>query len=157
MAIPDDGQNRAGKAGPAEAECRGRVVAVRDGRVVVEVDTPADCESCHSRGTCHVAALGSKQVEVDATGFAVGDRVRIIAFSAAVVRASLVLYLIPALLVVVGSFAGYATAEAFFGVEGNTGSLVGVIVGIMLSLLFVHFYRISRADGGVTLRLERIE
>jgi len=117
-------------AGAPESECTGRVVAVTDGCVVVEVA---------------------------ASGFLVGERVRIVTYSASVVRASCVLYLLPALLVLVGSFAGYATAEAYFAIDGNLGAGIGVAVGIVLGLLFVHFYKTASADGGISLRLERID
>lgn len=144
-------------AGAPESECTGRVIAVHDGCVVVEVDSPEGCASCAGKDACHVAGLGGKQVEVAASGFLVGERVRIVTYSASVVRASCVLYLLPALLVLVGSFAGYATAEAFFAIDGNLGAGIGVAVGLVLGLLFVHFYKTASADEGISLRLERID
>ena len=149
-------------AGPApspaaQSTCEGRVVAVDGDVVTVKVSSPAECESCHSKEACHLAALGGRQVEVAASGFKVGDRVQVIAHSPAVVRASIVLYLIPALLVLVGSFAGFFTAIAFFQADGNLGSLIGVAMGIIISIVFVHTYKVATRDGGFDLRLEKLE
>jgi positive regulator of sigma E activity len=121
-------------------------VAAKDGVVVVEVSKPDACAACKAQASCHAASMGGNQVEVRGEGFRVGDTVRIVSRPGTVVRTSLVLYLIPALLVIIGSFAGFATAEAFVKPgSGNIGSLAGVVVGIVLSLVFVHFYRIARS------------
>lgn len=146
----------AAESAQPQTACEGRVVAVHGDVVTVAVKTPADCEFCASKEGCHVASLGSKQVEVAARGFSVGDRVRLITYSKAVLRASVVLYLIPALLVVIGSFAGYATAEAFFNADGNIGSFVGVVVGLVVSIAFVHFYRVAAGDRSLEIRLEKL-
>jgi positive regulator of sigma E activity len=146
----------AGGEGPPQTTCEGRVVAVRGDVVTVAVKSLAECEFCASKEGCHIASLGNKQVEVAARGFKVGDRVRLITFSRAVLRASIVLYLIPALLVVVGSFAGYATVEAFTSLDGNIGSFIGVVVGLLCSLLFVHFYKVATGDRSLEIRLEKI-
>jgi sigma-E factor negative regulatory protein RseC len=154
---PDDQVSDGAGAEPAQSSCEGRIVAVRESAVVVEVATPTACDACHTRQSCHVSELGGRQLEVRASGFSVGDRVRITTFAAAVVRASFVLYLIPALLVLVGSFAGYAVAEAFLGIDGNLGSLFGVAAGIGISLVFIHLYKVSTRDGGFEIHLDKIE
>ncbi|MBN2081994.1 SoxR reducing system RseC family protein [bacterium] len=155
----DHNEPRAESAQPqaAQSTCEGRVVAVAGDVVTVKVSSPAECESCHSKEACHLAALGGRQVEVNGSGYKVGDRVLVIANSPAVVRASIVLYLIPALLVLVGSFAGFFTAVAFFQADGNIGSVVGVAVGIMISIVFVHTYKVATHGGGFDLRLEKLE
>ena len=154
---PDDQVPDGAGAERAQSSCEGRVVAVRESAVVVEVATPTACDACHTRQSCHVAELRGRQLEVQASGFSVGDRVRITTFTAAVVKASFVLYLIPALLVLVGSFAGYAAGEAFLGIDGNIGSLIGVAAGIGISLAFIHLYKVSSRDGGFEIHLDKIE
>lgn len=154
---PDGPQAGGVGAERAQSTCEGRVVAVRDAKVVVEVAAPTACDACRSRESCHMAEMAGRQLEVEASGFKAGDRVRITTTAQAVVRASFVLYLIPALLVLVGSFAGYAVAEAFLGLDGNIGSLLGVAVGIGISLLFIHFYRVTSRNGGFEIHLDLIE
>lgn len=144
-----------GSSGPLDA-CEGRVVAVRGDVVTVAVKTATDCAFCPSKEGCHVAALGGKQVDVIARGFHVGERVRLITYSKAVLRASVVLYLIPTLLVIVGSFAGYYTAVGFFNADGNIGSFIGVVVGLLCAFGFVHFYRVATGDRSLEIRLEKI-
>lgn len=155
-----DQSSRKGEALPpavVEAVCEGVILSVRDGTVVVEVADPAECEACLGKGQCQLAPGGGRRVELPGTGFKTGDRVRISASSPAILRASLVLYLVPALLVVCGAFAGYAVGSAYLRVSGDLASTGGVVLGILLSLAFVHYYRAGRDGERPIVHLTKIE
>lgn len=139
----------------AQTACLGRVAAVNGDAVLVQVNTVEACEACRSKGGCHQAQLAGREVTVTASGFVVGDRVRLITTGRAVLRASLVLYGIPALLAVVGAFAGYSTATAFLGIDGDLGSMLGTVTGLLLGAAFIYFYR--TVDGeGLRLHIEKV-
>ena len=143
-------------AAPAESSvCLGRVVAVDNGQATVELADPSECTTCPSKGHCHIKPESNRQVVVAAEGFEVGEHVRVVAGSGDVLRASCVLYAIPTLLIVVGAFAGFFAGPEFLGLSGDLGSTLGVVVGIVVSLLFIHFYQGRRAAPVV--RLERID
>jgi sigma-E factor negative regulatory protein RseC len=141
---------------PADpAVCLGRVVAVDNGQATVELSDPGECASCASKGHCHLKPESNRQVVVAAAGFQVGDRVRVVASSGDILRASCVLYAIPTLLIVAGAFAGFFVGPEFLRLSSDLGSTLGVVVGIVVSLVFIHFYQGRRAAPVV--RLERID
>jgi len=157
------GENQQGQGGVPTTDpgstttCHGVVVAVADGVVTVQVNQPEACDVCRTKESCHQAHLAGRQVEVRAEGFKAGDKVRLLAAPRAVLKASMVLYLFPALFVLTGSFAGYATATSFFNISGDIGSLIGVAVGLGLGILFVHTYKVATGDGGFDLTIERYD
>ncbi len=141
--------------GAKSAECHGRVVAIDNGQVTVELAGPSECASCVSKGHCHLAPETNRQVKLAATGFKPGDQVRVLADSKDVLRASCVLYAFPTLFILLGAFAGYFAGPEFLNVTQDIGSTLGVALGIGLSWLFIHLYQGRRAAPVV--RLERIE
>ncbi len=152
------GQGGSTADGPgAPTACVGVVVAVENGIVTVQVNTPDACDACRSKESCHQAQLAGRRVEVRGEGFKAGDRVRVMADPRAVIRGATVLYLIPTLLVITGAFAGFFTATAFFEMDGNLGSVVGVATGLVLGLLFVRFYKGADGDGGLDLKIEKYD
>ena len=93
------------------------------------------------------------QVPVD--GLSAGDKVRVIIDPRARINTAIVLYLIPVLLIVTGSFAGFFALPVFLGLSANLGSFVGVVAGILISFAFIHFYGGNQSpDQGI--RIERI-
>ena len=141
--------------GPDPAVCLGRVVAVDNGQVTVELAGPSECANCASKGHCHLAPEADRRVVILADGFEPGDQVRVLASSQDVLRASCVLYAIPTLLLVTGAFAGYFAGPEFLGLSPDLGGTLGVVVGIGVSWLFIHLYQGRRPAPVV--RLERIE
>lgn len=143
-------------AAPADpAVCLGRVVAVDNGQVTVELSDPGECATCASKGHCHLKPESNRQVVVAAEGFKVGEQVRVVASSSDILRASCVLYAFPTLLIVAGAFAGYFAGPEFLRLSSDLGGTLGVALGIVASLVFIHFYQGQRAAPVV--RLERID
>jgi len=148
---------RATGEAPGGTVCDGVVTSVHDDLVQVALAPNAACATCKSKGSCALTADGTQQLEVHATGFARGDHVLVVTSPGAALATSTALYLIPTLLVISGSFAGFFAGPAFLGVSGDLGALIGVVTGIVVSYLFVHFYRAGRAGGVPPVRLIRTE
>ena len=89
-------------------EERGTVVAAAPGRARVRTERSGACDGCAARGACsHLG--GGREAEVwalDPVGVAEGDRVVIAVPESTVVRASVVVYLVPVLALVAGAALG---------------------------------------------------
>lgn len=147
-----------GAAGPPEGTvCDGTVLSVQGDIVRVALEPNAACAACKSKGSCALTAEGNQSIEVHAAGFAPGEHVKVVTDPGAALATSMALYLIPTLLIIVGSFAGFFAGPEFLGLSGDLGAFIGVVTGIVLSYLFVHFYRAGRAGGSPPVRLIRTE
>ncbi len=142
---------------PEDTVCEGVVTGVHNEVVQVALAPNAACATCKSKGSCALTADGAQQIEVHATGFTLGDHVLVVTSSRSALATSTALYLIPTLLVITGSFAGFFAGPVFLGVSGDLGALIGVVTGIVVSYVFVHFYRAGRAGGEPPVRLIRTE
>jgi positive regulator of sigma E activity len=142
--------------GPSgETVCEGVVTNVDHGIVHVAVQANPACATCKSKGHCALAPEGNQELDVQAVGFKPGEHVLVVTSSRAALKTSAVLYLIPTLLIISGSFAGFFAGPAFLGMSGDLGAFVGVIAGIVVSYLFIHFYRVGQAGGVPPVRLVR--
>lgn len=142
--------------GPSgETVCDGVVTSVEGGIVRVAMQANPACATCKSKGHCALAAEGNQELEVRAVGFKTGEHVLVVTSARAALKTSAVLYLIPTLLIITGSFAGFFAGPAFLGTSGDLGAFVGVIAGIVLSYLFIHFYRVGQTGGTPPVRLVR--
>jgi positive regulator of sigma E activity len=151
------GEQTHSAAGESGTTCDGVITAVNDGIVTVALEPNPACTSCKSKGSCALMADGTQQLEVYAEGFALGEHVQLVSDPGAALATSLVLYLIPTLLIITGSFAGYFAVPVFLRLSGDMGGFIGVVTGIVLSYLFIHFYRAGRAGGNPPVRLVRTE
>lgn len=110
-----------------------RVVAVTGGTVWLEAESQSSCGSCSTKKGCGVSVLsgvmGNKAVRFrmpnDFNG-RIGDRVVIGIPEGAVVRASMLAYLLP----VVAMIAGALIATGLGG--GDAGAAIGAVIGLAL-------------------------
>jgi positive regulator of sigma E activity len=144
-------------ASPEGTVCDGVVTSVKGDVVQVALEPNAACAACKSKGSCALTAEGQQQIEVHAAGFRPGEHVQVVTDPGAALATSTALYLIPTLLIISGSFAGFFAGPAFLGVSGDLGAFIGVVAGIAVSYVFVHFYRAGRAGGNQPVRLIRTE
>jgi sigma-E factor negative regulatory protein RseC len=109
------------------------------GQLQVTVERGEACHACQARGACQALGGQTKDIvllvdnELDAGP---GDRVRITMAESAVIKASLVLYLFPALGLVAGAAGGWflARAREWQGdLPAILGALTGLIVGFALA------------------------
>jgi len=104
------------------------------GRIQVTVERGEACHACQARGACQTLGGQTKDIvllvdnELNATP---GDRVRITMAETAVIKASAVLYLFPALGLIGGAAAGWSIGSAQ-GWETDPSAVVGALGGLVL-------------------------
>jgi sigma-E factor negative regulatory protein RseC len=108
-----------------------------DGRAIVKVRRAEACQACSSKSAC--MALGGKTQDmvlaVDNTiGARPGDSVVLTLSEANFVKASAVLYLVPALGLIGGALAG-SSFHTELGLQSDPASIIGSLVGLGLGLL----------------------
>ncbi len=137
---------------------RGRVIAVRDGQAWVQTIRQGACQSCSARAACGQRALASvsggraNQVLVANTLDAqVGDEVSVAIAEQALLQASLLVYALPLLLMVVGAIAGHQLAPAL-----DAYAMAGAAAGLGLGFWLAHRVQ-ARLGGACTPQLLRIE
>ncbi|MDX1634045.1 MAG: SoxR reducing system RseC family protein [Marinobacter sp.] len=137
---------------------RGRVIAVTDGKAWIQTIRLSACQSCSARAGCGQRALAgvsggrANQVLVANTlGAAVGDEVSLAIAESALLRASLLVYALPLLLMVVGAMAGHQWAPG-----SDAAAMMAAVVGLGLG-----FWLARLAQRGLgpacTPQLVRIE
>ena len=120
-------------------------------RVKVTVQRSEACHSCSAKGACQT--LGGQTADLalildNTVNAEPGDQVRITIEESALVKASLVLYLIPALCLVGGALVGSLLAGKTGG-DSNSTALVGSLVGLVLGL-FMSWAMGKRMASGKT-------
>ncbi|MBD3814931.1 MAG: SoxR reducing system RseC family protein [Halothiobacillus sp.] len=122
----------------ADIQEEGVVVAVTADGVWVETQRQSGCQSCSSRGGCGVGimqkALNRRQhkvrVQTDLP-VQVGDHVRLLLPASALVQASMLMYFLPLLGLILGAVAG----QSLFA--SDAGSIGGAVVSFTAVLLFI--------------------
>jgi positive regulator of sigma E activity len=145
------------ESGKASIQCSGEVVRVDANTVTISLAPNPACASCTSKSGCALASDGRQELQIEASGFQIGDRVRVMADDRRMLGVSISLYLVPTVLLIAGSFAGYLLLPGWLGVTGDQGAFYGVIAGIGLSLAYVQFFRNLTGTSENLLRLEKEE
>ncbi len=115
----------------------GTVIEIRDGKALVETGVSSSCEGCLAGHSCLMSADGAKRrlwMENDG-GAGVGDEVAFYIAGMAVVASAVVVYLVPAALLIGGIILG-AEAGTMLGFTGDLPLMGGGAAGLMLSFLF---------------------
>lgn len=115
MTMYESGYNLGDYADYSNMVCQGgTVVRVEDDKAFVKIDRDKGCESCSAKGNCGVMFSSEALVEVrNEIGVTVGQRVEIGVRPAAVLTASILLFIVPASGLILGIIAGYLLAELF--------------------------------------------
>lgn len=126
----------------------GRVVALKDDQAWVQTIRQSACESCSARSGCGQRVLASatagraNQVLVqNAVRAQVGDEVTIGIDEQALLGASLIVYALPLLLMVLASIAGHRLSDG-----ADLGAMLGALAG--LSAGFLIGRRLQTRHGG---------
>jgi len=126
-------------------EEQGQVLEVRGGRALVQTTRSGSCEQCGARHACGGAG-GGREARVwaeDPLGVQAGERVIIAVPEGTVLRASLLIYLVPVGALVLGALLGNALAPAL-GWSADLGA-----AGLGLASMALAFL-VSRYVGGKT-------
>ncbi|MBW7472752.1 SoxR reducing system RseC family protein [Marinobacter sp. M216] len=135
----------------------GTVVALKDDRVWVQTIRQSACESCSARSGCGQRVLASatggraNQVLVENTVRAqVGDEVTIGIDEQALLGASLIVYALPLLLMVLASIVGHQLSGG-----SDPGAILGAVVGLLSGFLLSRRMQ-ARKEGQFEPRLLRV-
>jgi sigma-E factor negative regulatory protein RseC len=75
---------------------------------------------------------------INQAGAAIGDHVTVSIESAALLKATFLLYVFPVICMIAGAFAGNA-AGPFFNIEGSATSVVGAVGFFTISFLLIRY------------------
>ena len=119
-------------------ETTARVISIHNGTARIDPNTTSGCGGCKSRNSCGVSGLGKyftnkrQAIEVPCdSGINAGDELSVSMSEADLLKAGLLVYLLPAVLSLVG--AGVATSMNFGDAGAVLGMCVGFIAGFMLA------------------------
>jgi sigma-E factor negative regulatory protein RseC len=132
-------------------EERGQVVEVRSGRALVETVRSGSCEACGARHACGCTG-GGREARVwvdDPIGVRPGERVTIAVSEGTVLRASVLVYLLPVVALVIGAIVGNAFAPSF-GWSADLGA-AGLGLGCMVLAFVASRYLGGRSAAGPTI------
>jgi sigma-E factor negative regulatory protein RseC len=124
---------------------------------VVRIERTSACASCGSRDSCHIDRNREFLVEVNnALSAETGDIVEISMPSRSVIRASLAVYFLPVLGLLVGALSGGAFA-ASLQADPTTTSLAGGGAGLAISIIVLKCLdRSARSRPDYSPRMTRI-
>jgi sigma-E factor negative regulatory protein RseC len=127
-------------------EEHGVVKEIQGSKALVLTDRQSMCGECVARGCCHMLGGGKEMLAeaINSVGAKAGDFVRIGIPEGTVTKASMVVYMVPALGLVGGATLGYYIAGPI-GLDINLLTLLGSIVG--LGLAFIAVRLLSNALG----------
>ena len=121
-------------------ESEGIVKEVRGEKALVITDKQEMCASCVAKNFCHMLGGGKEVLSetINPVGAKTGDIVKIGIPDGAVAKASLIVYMVPAIGFVGGASLGYCIAK-LYGLDLNVLTLIGSLLGFGLSMISVRF------------------
>lgn len=100
----------------------------RDHMALIRTVQSSACEACSARGQCNPNVKGKDQ-EVEAINLVnakAGDIIQVSMDTAALLKATFLLYVFPIICMLIGAFAGHSAGEAM----GANSSIISALVGI---------------------------
>jgi len=121
-------------------ESEGIVKEVRGEKALVITDRQEMCASCVAKNFCHMLGGGKEVLSetINPVGAKTGDMVKIGIPDGAVTKASLIVYMVPAIGFVGGASLGYFIAK-LYSLDLNVSTLIGSLLGLGLSMISVRF------------------
>ena len=109
----------------------GIVVAVENGRAVIQMTPGSYCQKCAAKDICSSLGETTRQISVPTTKkLSVGERVTLSYRASSRVTSAMIVFILPILFLIAGYFFG----TSFFGKSegwGILGSLLGLVVGFV--------------------------
>jgi sigma-E factor negative regulatory protein RseC len=121
-------------------ESEGIVKEVRGEKALVITDRQEMCASCVAKNFCHMLGGGKEVLSetINPVGAKTGDMVKIGIPDGAVTKASLIVYMVPAIGFVGGASLGYFIAK-LYSFNLNVSTFIGSLLGLGLSMISVRF------------------
>jgi len=118
----------------------GIVQEVRGEKALVLTDRHTMCGQCVAKGYCHMLGGGKEMLSEarNPIGAQPGDMVVVGIPEGSLTRASLVIYMVPAIGLVGGATLGYYIAK-LYGHDQNVSTLIGGLAGLGLAMIAVRF------------------
>ena len=118
---------------------QGVVKEIQGSKALVLTDRQSMCGECVAHGCCHMLGGGKEMLAeaINSVGAKAGDFVKIGIPEGTVIKASMVVYMVPALGLVSGATLGYYIARSF-RFDINPLTLVGSIVGLGVAFIAVR-------------------
>ena len=120
-------------------EEHGVVKEIQGSKALVLTDRQSTCGECVARGGCHMLGGGKEMLAeaINSVGAKAGDFVIIGIPEGTVTKASMVVYMVPALGLVGGATLGYYIARSF-RFDVNPLTLVGSVIGLGVAFIAVR-------------------
>jgi len=121
-------------------ESEGIVKEARGKKALVLTDRQEMCASCVAQNFCHMLGGGKEVLSetINPIGAKAGDMVKIGIPDGAVTKASLIVYMIPAIGFVGGASLGYFIGK-LYSLDLNVSTLIGSLLGLGLTMISVRF------------------
>jgi sigma-E factor negative regulatory protein RseC len=136
-------------------EEEGTVMEVKGNAVLIKAERTTSCESCMSKDFCHSLTETDMVLEADnEAGANVGDRVIFTVGAATLLKAGVLIYLIPLIGFIFGVVLGQAFAPPAFGGRGGAADLISAALGfffLFVTLLWLRRYA-KRAEKNRAFR-----
>jgi sigma-E factor negative regulatory protein RseC len=131
------------------------VARIEGDQAYVEVaGAGSGCGRCHEAGGCQSGVLGQifrrapRQFRMgNSIGAAPGERVVVMVADGAMLRAALLTYLVPVVLLIIGAFAGTILGGA---ASADAGALLGALLGLAVAVAAGHV--IHKGPAGEAMR-----
>jgi len=121
-------------------EAEGIVKEVLGKKALVLTDRQEMCAECVAKDFCQMFGGGKEMLSetINPIGAKAGDMVKIGIPTGTVTKASLIVYMIPAMGFVAGASIGYFIGKSY-SLDLNLSTLVGSIIGLGLSMISARF------------------
>jgi len=121
-------------------ESEGIVKEVQGKKALVITDRQEMCASCVAKNFCHMLGGGKEVLSetINPVGAKAGDMVKIGIPDGAVTKASLIVYMVPAIGFVGGASLGYFIGK-LYSLDLNVSTLIGSLLGLGLTMISVRF------------------
>jgi sigma-E factor negative regulatory protein RseC len=118
---------------------KGIVVKIDGGRILVEAARNASCKSCSAAGSCSgTLSNGRRRIWMENNcGAGMGDEVAFFFREKAMIAGSLVLYAVPAVMLIAGIVLG-ASLSGWSGTDRELSSIAGGSVGLIMSYVITR-------------------
>lgn len=105
----------------------------------VVVDKKGMCEHC-TAGTCSMTESGAELEALNEAGAGVGQKVRVELRAYSYLKGSMMIYGLPALMLIIGAVVGKEIGPRFMGLDSDTVSAIFAFGAFALSIVFVKLW-----------------